>query len=229
MEGIAVYNNNNYLQISGDNRNYSFLGKQTINFKKASGWAMKNNSMITTSFNPDELIAFNCTNNVGIGSMYLPHMVNGFKIYRFSTDIQKDTQVNFYRFGIKENSTPGKHFEVYNSLGERVFSDTDRYLKIIDNINVAVNPTYAVNLNNPSTGTIIGNTFAATKKLAVIATMPCFAINIPQYALNMGFATYTFTSSSCDCKWFWDGGMDKYSSALMQRFCNYLVVDVTGL
>lgn len=113
--GIEITNDNGIIQITDSFRNLQLIEKVTINTPS------------TVYFNITDVIAFRCDS--GWATVFLnPIISGGQKTYNFRSS---SGTMTYYRFGFIPTSTTSHYFEVYDPLGNRIFSDSTQPMKVL--------------------------------------------------------------------------------------------------
>jgi hypothetical protein len=168
----------------------------------------------------------------------MPYYQNEQKIYRLSGSAIGTTTLTFYRFKIKDSISPGKYFEIFDDSGNLCFSDTEKYLKILESHHGII-PHYHYGSENPVFDLnyvpdlySVGSTISVGKKLAVIINNPVIGFDMSGYGTPYLMTAFTFpdNASKCNCnmKWvlFSDPSDDHCSGG---SYFNYTVVDVSNM
>jgi len=128
--GLVVYNDTNNLQITDSFKNLQFLYKGTTA------------PDTKVYFNINDIIAFNCADGNWVG-MWINYKDTSFPYPRTDTGLPRSdggtqkcclfrgsSTITYYVFGFDVVSS-GHYFEVKNSVGEVVFSDSEKFMKVI--------------------------------------------------------------------------------------------------
>lgn len=240
--GLKVYNSNNTLQLDSTYTNFSFLGKGTFTFG-SSNEAL--NPTVDINFNKNELIAF-CVTKQGtaIGFYQDPVTSGDTTTYKMVTNIS-GTTVEYFRFGAQPGvCPPGNFFEVFDANGNRIYSDTNTYMKVLGFYSGTFTPTNATSSNTAPTYDVHHATinydhfyiFPPTKrKVAIVIGLSILgeAMSSPLSGMGcQGFYVDNFTDQyypgvySVYIDWM---GQQPDSMTIFRTKYNYMAVEVTGL
>ncbi|TWH49585.1 hypothetical protein [Sporomusa sp. KB1] len=232
--GLQIYNNNNILQIDSAFKNIQFIDKHQIT---VSSQYVYDGSLGNTL----DIRSTSLTLDAYLNSFFACRVENGLSV-TWSEIYPKDGSspgINFigdngaivtiYRFSYA--SIPaGQCFEVMNSSGERVFSDTAKFLKVLDS-----RTGYAG--GKLSTGYVLGSTSHSSSIKTAVAVGGCYWLTENDNYAQTGYAWrqgYTFNSTETIgfCKQIINGKYMTnytYKDTRLNYNYHYFVIDVTGL
>ena len=131
VSGVEIYNDSGVIQITSKFRNLQYLGKVELTIPANNILSLSSKVEIPVEIGT-EWVAFKCSNDKYIvDAIVYASPYDGSKLVVVKGRI--GANVTCYKFGFP--STPGKYFEVYNELAELIFSDTAKYMKILESRN----------------------------------------------------------------------------------------------
>lgn len=244
--GLEVYNTDGYLQITESFRNLQFLGKETIVVGSNNSPFVCSAYSNVVPFTDTKILAFRCTNGKRVSRVAISKDVTN------NTDwvdvyAEAGASVVVYKFGFPIVKS-GAYFEVYDAAGNLVFSDNNRFMKVLGmysgNTTIATDYTPII-----SPWDVAGNGSTIKpprilKSVAVSSTITT-AVILSQstyywdrYPATVGqdtreYAQYwTFAATSVDTGIIYSN-YNEYqglsSGTIFKDRYDYLIVDVTGL
>lgn len=119
--GLEVLNANGILQVTSDYKNLQFIGKGTVSVT----------SFLDASLIGDagEVIAFR-VNEADKWGLTPPRIYTGQSTTKFAVKYGTSATITYYRFKYT-GIAAGNYFEVYNAAGERCFSDSAPFMRVI--------------------------------------------------------------------------------------------------
>lgn len=117
--GLQVINSNGIIQIDSEFKNLQFIGKGTVSL---TSYVQQNIG------DAGDMVAFrvNETNRWGITT---PRIYSNYTPL-FISKYDEATTITYYKFKFN-GIAAGNNFEVYNSAGERCFSDSTKFMKVL--------------------------------------------------------------------------------------------------
>lgn len=211
--GIEIYNNKNVIQVTDNLRNLTLIEKGTI----SSG------NILTCK--DTELIALRCENGkyVGVGVMPSVYIAGGITY----TKVVGTGTITYYKFGDRDVN-PGNYFEVRNENGKIMFSDNDKYMKVIGS-NTGISRT-----SPPFAGPIDSVVIPQNRIAAVVIGKSCLTLGFSDganYYMRSIYAQYfNFSENAITSTYEMDynSGYPANTYVVSSSY-SYLVVDVTGL
>jgi len=220
--GLVIYNNANSIQITSSFRNYEFISKGVA----AVGALIPINNNQLIAFAPsvgnwfsgywdDSSHHYTYGNFRGIAGAQTNYPVCGSAV------------IPYYIFGLSQ--TVGKCFEVRDSLGNIVFSDGAKYMKVLASRSGLDSTVQRVN-NCP--GHIV-DTYAYNANLKIAILPNQLSQGIQVHAGALAIQNFTLNSngsiSSSYSMLHYDGSASYGSSTSYIQNYSYLVLDVTNL
>lgn len=216
---IEVINDNGIIQITNSFKNLQLVGKGTVN------------SWESLTFNKDDVVAIRIDSG-WVGLYHNPRIINNDVIMTFVSNINP---ITYYKFSYADVINPiSNYFEVRDSFGKIIFSDTLQPMKVINSVN-SVTGAEGYNKGYMSDGRFICSvSHPPDKKTAVVVGDLAMQIVIstfaPENLARLLEQTFSFNVGSVDSYWriFKE---NKYSGQSTITFPNYnfLVLDVTNL
>lgn len=242
--GLEVYNTNNFLQITDSFRNLQFLGKETITVGSNNSPFICSAYSSVVPFTDTKMLAFRCTNGKRVQRVAISkNTVNNtdwVDVYAEAGAI-----VTVYKYGFPAVKT-GAYFEVYNSAGALVFSDNNKYMKVLGMYSgtTTIATDYTPIITDWSGSGTIVKTPRILKSVAVSSTITTAVIPSQttyywdRYPATTGQDTreyeqyWTFSSTTVDTGIIYST-YNEYqglsSGTIFKDRYDYLIVDVTGL
>ena len=106
---FEVINSNGVIQITDAFKNLALVGKETATVTTT-------NTISFSSIQPSDLVAFRCNNGYPVATPF--------------TTLNVGAEITIYRFNYPVVSR-GNNFEVRNASGDVVFSDNEKYMKVV--------------------------------------------------------------------------------------------------
>ena len=223
--GLEIINVNGNPQITEGFSNLQYLGKVTTTVAISFAGRYYNNGQGVIVGDATDFIAYRCEN--GAATIMAKCFVRSGKLYALFYGEYVGETVTCYRFGYP--SIPfGHNFEIYNSAGKIIFSDTAKFMKIA----TSMRGTYPLSTENDVVLATINHTTGI--KCAVMIAQQ--VVSSRSVGWNWGDfkqwqQNFTFNSDSILVKYSLivnEYGMGGYP---LSGFTNYsfLVLDVTNL
>lgn len=231
--GLNVINTAGSIQITESFRNLQFLGADNISISGTwSTWVHTNNIMYQTT-NDVAFVAFRCTNGKFVEKVSC-RKSDATHNYIYAT-AEIGATITVYKFGFPAVKA-GSYFEVYNASGQLVFSDNNKFMKVISDYRGTLALSLFTALAPESGSTAVQNISLPHANAAImLSTNAYYAYreggdsgqSIKEYPLTYAFSGATVSMVINYSQWNDFNGLG--SGQIFSGAYYFLILDVTGL